>query len=502
MEKPKLRRTVSKRKQLEQDLAHVSKEMYKRNLDLASTNRTLSLLRRIDALVLESHDSIEFSCGQISKAIVDNSEYPWVSIFGKPSGHDRLDMYGWFGSNSNIMQKSSEAVMPAYLSLANKWLKGNRTTLTLRLWHTSERELASFLHCRPEFVADLRDNQKINLVYFIKLMARGTLVGVMGIGFPANIETLSEDNEQMLKRISEAVGVALDNRLLYEENQRVVKQLQTTNAKLRALDETKDEFISMASHQLRTPLTTVKGYVSMVLEGDAGKISEPQRKLLDQSFLSAQRMVYLIADLLNVSRLRTGKFVIDAVPTNLADVVEGEIQQLIETAKARNLELTYDKPKTFPTLMLDETKIRQVIMNFADNAIYYTPSGGHIKVGLAETPDSIEFTVVDDGIGVPKAVQHHLFTKFYRADNAKEARPDGTGLGLFMAQKVIVAQGGAIVFRSEEGKGSTFGFSFSKARLKVPPHRKPAAKSGLPIIKATSKSADKAAAAAKTPSLL
>src|SRR6185369_13859618 len=138
----------------------------------------------------------------------------------------------------------------------------------------------------------------------------------------------SDDNKQLLVRISEAVGVALDNRLLYEENQLVVKQLQTTNAKLRALDETKDEFISMASHQLRTPLTTVKGYVSMVLEGDAGKISESQRKLLDQSFLSAQRMVYLIADLLNVSRLRTGKFVIDSTPTNLADLVECEIEQL------------------------------------------------------------------------------------------------------------------------------------------------------------------------------
>jgi signal transduction histidine kinase len=221
----------------------------------------------------------------------------------------------------------------------------------------------------------------------------------------------------------------------------------------------------MASHQLRTPLTSVKGYLSMVLEGDAGEITEMQQKLLDQAFTSSQRMVYLIADLLNVSRLRTGKFVIEAVPTNLAEVVGGEANQLKETAKARGLTLTYDKPADFPKVMLDETKIRQVIMNFMDNAIYYSKPNGSIRVEVKETPKEVVYTVTDDGIGVPKSEQHHLFTKFYRAGNAKKARPDGTGLGLFMAKKVIVAQGGSLIFNSQEGKGSTFGFSFDKAKL-------------------------------------
>jgi signal transduction histidine kinase len=211
----------------------------------------------------------------------------------------------------------------------------------------------------------------------------------------------------------------------------------------------------------------------MVLEGDAGKVNANQKKLLDQAFISSQRMVYLIADLLNVSRPRTGKFVIEPKPTQLADVIETEISQLTETAKGRGLELTYNKPKDFPTLMLDETKIRQVIMNFADNAIYYTQTGpnrGHIHIALEDKGSSIEFTVTDDGIGVPKEAQHHLFTKFYRAGNAQHARPDGTGLGLFMAKKVIVAQGGALIFHSQEGKGSTFGFSFPKSQVKVPAH--------------------------------
>ncbi len=255
------------------------------------------------------------------------------------------------------------------------------------------------------------------------------------------------------------------NRTLQERIEDATRKLRRTNERLRVLDQTKDDFISMASHQLRTPLTSVKGYVSMVLDGDAGKITGLQRKLLTQSFVSSQRMVYLISDLLNVSRLKTGKFIIEAMPTNIAKVIQEEIEQLVEAAKSRNLTLTYHKPEHFPALMLDETKLRQVIMNFIDNAIYYTPSGGHITINLVDKPQTVEFTVVDDGMGVPRAEQHHLFSKFYRAPNAKRARPDGTGLGLFMAKKVILAQGGAVIFRSQEGRGSTFGFTFSKHKL-------------------------------------
>jgi signal transduction histidine kinase len=262
------------------------------------------------------------------------------------------------------------------------------------------------------------------------------------------------------------------NLTLQQKIEDATKKLRRTNEKLRQLDETKDDFISMASHQLRTPLTSVKGYVSMVIDGDAGPLTPLQKKLLNQSFISAQRMVYLISDLLNVSRLRTGKFVIEPVPTNLANIVSEEVKQLVETAKGRNLELTYHKPDHFPSLMLDETKTRQVIMNFVDNAIYYTPSGGHITINLVDKPQAIELTVVDDGIGVPKVEQHHLFSKFYRANNAKRARPDGTGLGLFMAKKVVIAQGGAIIFKSQEGKGSMFGFTFAKTKELVVPEDK------------------------------
>jgi len=297
-------------------------------------------------------------------------------------------------------------------------------------------------------------------------------IGYFVLGSKRSGNLYSSQDVKIIEIVANELVIAVENALRFEEIEQfnvtlqkkiddATKALKKSNTKLLALDEAKDEFISMASHQLRTPLTSVKGYLSMLSEGDAGKLNETQRKFIDQAFISSQRMVYLIADLLNVSRLKTGKFIIEAAPTYLPDVIESEIAQLNETVKSRGLTMKYDKPKEFPMLNLDETKIRQVIMNFTDNAIYYTKAGGTIVVSLKQINDVAEFTVKDDGIGVPKSEQQHLFTKFYRAGNARKTRPDGTGLGLFMAKKVVVAQGGALIFNSTEGKGSTFGFRFT-----------------------------------------
>ncbi len=303
-------------------------------------------------------------------------------------------------------------------------------------------------------------------------------IGYLVLGPRKSGNAYSSQDVRALEIIANELVVAIQNALhteeiesfnvtLQEKVKEATRRLRKSNEKLRELDEAKDDFVSMASHQLRTPLTSVKGNISLVLDGDAGQISDLQRQLLQQAFASSQRMVFLIADLLNVSRLKTGKFVIDRAPVDLAAVIEEEVGQLMDTAGSRNLTLAYNKPEHITSLMLDDNKTRQVIMNFVDNAIYYTPSGGKIDVQLTETPYAVECRVVDNGIGVPKSEEHHLFTKFYRAANARKARPDGTGLGLFMAKKVIVSEGGALIFKSQEGKGSTFGFSFPKSSLSV-----------------------------------
>ena len=284
-----------------------------------------------------------------------------------------------------------------------------------------------------------------------------------------DIKTLMTIRDELVIAIQNALSIQEVKELNATLHQRInaaTKELRASNAQLQRLDKAKDEFVSMASHQLRTPLTSVKGYISMVLEGDAGKVSDSQKGLLSEAFTSSERMVHLINDFLNVSRLQTGKFMIDKRPVDLAKVVGQELESLSTNASSRNLSFVYKPPKDFPQLDLDEDKMRQVIMNFSDNAIYYSPEHSKINVELSVEGNEAIFTVKDTGIGVPRLEQSQLFSKFYRASNARKQRPDGTGVGLFLAKKVIDSHDGKVIFESKEGKGSTFGFSLPIDKLR------------------------------------
>lgn len=276
-----------------------------------------------------------------------------------------------------------------------------------------------------------------------------------------DITALETIDEELVIAIQNAQSVQEVRELNANLEQRIsnaTKELRTSNKQLQKLDEAKDEFISMASHQLRTPLTSIKGYISMLIEGDLGELTDDQKYVLNEAFVSSERMVRLIGDFLNVSRLQTGRFVIEKRPIDLAALVEREINGLMQNAEAKGIQFTYKAPKNIPMIDLDENKMQQVIMNFADNAIYYSKEKGKVRITLKKVKDWVELTVKDTGIGVPKDEQAGLFDKFYRASNARKARPDGTGVGLFLAKKVIADHGGSLIFESKEGKGSTFGF--------------------------------------------
>lgn len=283
-----------------------------------------------------------------------------------------------------------------------------------------------------------------------------------------DIKTLDTISDELVIAIQNARSVQEVRELNTHLQQRIdhaTQELRSTNEKLRRLDETKDEFISMASHQLRTPLTSIKGYLSMVLEGDMGAVSSQQQKVLGEAFTSSERMVRLISDFLNVSRLQTGKFVIDAHPTDLAKLIDEEVDAIARLAESHNMTLLYKRPKKFPILAVDEDKLRQVIMNFIDNAIYYSRPKATIVVKAHIEHGDVVVEVHDNGIGVPLDQQEKLFSKFFRADNARQQRPDGTGVGLFLARKVVTAHGGEIIFHSREGKGSVFGFRLPVKKL-------------------------------------
>lgn len=450
------------------EAAHVAQELYKQNLELAERNKTLALLRKIDEIVLGSVTDVSAVSVMIADTVVSETSYitftALLMIEGKqPKLVPHAASYTSSGATKHLKdQEKIFTKLPIHgeSSVVGDAVKTRKPVSTANLGSILA---ASF---PPDTAKQIQAAMGIKTFYIYPLVAREKVIGVMILGIRVLDNELSTYQKNLLDRLSVVVAIAFDNSMLYTKTQVATARLRVANRHLKDLDKAKDEFISMASHQLRTPLTTIKGYLSMMLEGDAGAISPMQKQFTGYAFESADRMVNLIADLLNVSRLSAGRFMIETRPSDLAKIVEDEVRQLQSHAAAKNLKLVYHPPKkALPSILLDDNKTRQVIMNFIDNAIYYTKEGS-ITVNVAKVTDGIKVTVEDTGIGVPLKSRRKLFSKFYRAENAQTVRPDGTGLGLYLAKRVIEDQGGTIIFESVEGKGSTFGFELP---LSTPP---------------------------------
>ena len=245
-----------------------------------------------------------------------------------------------------------------------------------------------------------------------------------------------------------------------EKVQVLAKQLETANEKLKAADLAKSEFLSIAAHQLRTPLTAIKGYISMFLEGDYGKFTDEQTKELESIFRSADRLTRLIDVFLNVSRIETGRLDLKKEPVQYMEIVEAVHRDLAQQAAKKGLKLTIQPPsEPLPLMMLDRDKIHDVTMNLVDNAIKYTPSGW-VNIRISRTPSLLTFQVQDSGMGISAADIDKLFQKFTRAEAVTRIHTGGSGLGLFIAKKIVEAHGGRIWVESEgPGKGSIFNYT-------------------------------------------
>jgi PAS domain S-box-containing protein len=253
--------------------------------------------------------------------------------------------------------------------------------------------------------------------------------------------------------------------------------------KEKEVDKAKTEFVSLASHQLRTPLSAINWYTEMLLAGDAGSINEEQKKYLEEIAIGNKRMVDLVDDLLNVSRLDMGTFAVDLKPIKIFDLVKSvliENKPLILEKKLVVEELYGEESDM--EFLADEKLLRIIFQNLISNAVKYTPSEGKIKVNISKfnfnndqdlggeeiKEESLIFSVTDSGMGIPKNQHNKIFSKLFRADNAKESETEGTGLGLYVIKSIVNQSGGLVWFKSEENKGSTFYVAFPFSGMRVP----------------------------------
>ena len=224
-----------------------------------------------------------------------------------------------------------------------------------------------------------------------------------------------------------------------------------------AIARSKSEFISVAAHQLRTPLSAIKWVFRMLIEGDAGPVNSEQKEYLQRGYNSNERIIDLVGDMLDVARIEEGRFGFEFYYVDISDVIQKVIDAFDVKAREKNIKLVFEKfDLSFPPVKIDPARVGLALQNLIDNALKYTPKNGTIAVKVEAVDEYLQVTVADNGIGVPKNQMEKLFTKVFRGTNAVKQETDGSGLGLYIVKNIARRHGGDVWANSEEGKGTTF----------------------------------------------
>lgn len=242
-----------------------------------------------------------------------------------------------------------------------------------------------------------------------------------------------------------------------DELARLAKKLEKVNGHLKELDELKTEFLSIATHQLRTPLSIIKGYISLLEEGVYGKVTKAQREIYHNIDVSNERLVKLVDEFLDISRIEQGRTKYNFVKQSVKDIANSAIAELTEKANPKRITIT-PKFKSVPQIVCDEEKVRHSIFNLIDNAIKYSPTESEIRVFLEPYRAGVRVRIVDQGPGLDAKDLKNLFQKFYRSPNVSRDF-EGNGLGIYVVKEFLEAHGGHVWAKSPGlGKGSEFGF--------------------------------------------
>lgn len=271
-----------------------------------------------------------------------------------------------------------------------------------------------------------------------------------------NIEEvmLKKNGEDLTYKVTTESIMGQDNELLG-----VMKVFYNlTREKL--LDRMKSEFISIAAHQLRTPLSAIKWVIKMVLDEDAGPLNAEQKDMLDKGYKSNERIIALVNDMLNVSRIEEGRLQYSFSKSSYLEVLDIVTDSLVARIEENHLTLKVNKPAgAIPDLFIDKTKMTQVLQNLLENAVKYTPQFGKIEVNITLDDKFVRTSIKDNGVGIPLKDQAKLFGKFFRAENVIRMQTEGSGLGLFIVKNIVEKHGGTIECHSEEGMGTEFVFT-------------------------------------------
>lgn len=287
------------------------------------------------------------------------------------------------------------------------------------------------------------------------------LRGILILGTDRPIASIGEDEQAVIEVLANKVASVYRLQDMQTSLTEITQEVYKTNAQLHQLDKLKDDFVSVASHELRTPMTAIKSYLWMALNKKKQELSPDLERYLDRAYLSVDRLITLVNDMLNVSRIEGGRIALTLAPTNIVDLAH-EVQEEVAT-KALEKHLTVVvNDAAIPQVLCDKDKIHEVLLNFVGNSLKFTPANGTIMITFSQHEQEIEVDVIDTGHGIAKEDLPRLFAKFGRLDNSYVAMAEsgGTGLGLYISKSLVELHKGRIWGASEGiNKGATFSFT-------------------------------------------
>ena len=283
----------------------------------------------------------------------------------------------------------------------------------------------------------------------VPLMYSGEPIGAVVAGRSADVGNFMADDARLLTLLANLVSPVVRSAQLYGQLDSAMQQANSAN-------EVKTRFLASVTHELRTPLNLIINNLDFMRIGSFGKVNEEQRKRLDQTIRSAELLLYLINDLLDVSKIEAGEMQLYFQPAELRPIIEDALDStLAQMDTKRAVSLDVDMPDTLPSVVMDARRIRQVLLNLLSNAVKFTPAGD-VRFIIAADDEAVTFTVSDSGIGIPEDELPKIFEAFQRSTRAKAMGIEGTGLGLPISRHLVEAHGGTLTVQTEIGTGTTF----------------------------------------------
>ncbi len=434
------------------ELVHANEAMYKQNVELAVLNKNLALLRKLYQISLLTLDPKALG-DKITEAVrMDlNLEIVGVLTFDEAADtlsplsfaktkrlEELLNKLGFLFKGIEITKVSTR---PFFKAAAYGKISSETNDLA---------DIWSGL-VTPENLEVLKKESYLKTTLLYPLITEMKVLGVLLLGLNRDYNTLNDHEKDSIKSLIDVVSVAMDKTFLY-------KEIQDANEKLKSLDKLKTEFLGLASHQLRSPLTAIKGYSSMLLENSWGEIKdEGQKMAINRIFESSKNLANVVEDLLNVSKIEQGGMQYEMTAIDMKKMAQDLVQELSVSAKNKGLALTFEEKDLGEYVAkADRVKIRQVLLNLIDNSIKYTKEGFIKLIMSRPNPNIIRMSITDSGMGIPPEIIGTLFAKFSRGEGGK-VNAGGSGLGLYLAKEIVAAHGGKVWAESPgAGKGSTF----------------------------------------------